>query len=231
MLLVVGYYWRGKRGEFEMNVFLKNLLDLFSDEDPVIYKAIRQKKDWLFVPLFLRGDLDQIKDIQGLLHFRKIEALLDDVLPFEKPRIPEEISLSNEKRKELDSAYEGYRVLRLETDIHTLKDAPFFAEYDFTQIDQRGYHALLANFYPCLSAEELEIKPDDDYSMVVNQLKPLMVGPKGQCILILESHLLIQDSFYAPVLRKIHANPVSSLELREELRQICKEKGIIYTEE
>ncbi len=214
-----------------MNVFLKNLLDLFSDEDPIIYKAVRQKKDWLFVPLFLRGDLEQVKDSQGLLHFRKIEALLDDVLPFEKTRLPEEIALSEEKKKELFSAHEAYRVLRLETDSTTLKDAPFYAEYDFTKIDQRGYHALLANFFPCLSMEELEITPNDDYSMVVNQLKPLMVGPKGQCVLILESHLLIQDSFYAPVLRKIHANPVSSLELREELRQICKEKGIIYTEE
>ncbi len=214
-----------------MNIFLKNLIDLFSDEDPVVYKAVRQKKDWLFVPLFLRGDLEQVKDSQGLLHYRKIEAIYDDVLPFEKPLLPKELLLSDEKKKELDSAFEDYRVLKLETDPNNLKDAPFFAEYDFTKIDQRGYHALLANFFPCLSMEELEISPTDDFSLVVNQLKPLMVGPKGQCVLILESHLLIQDSFYAPVLRKIHANPCSSLELREELRQICKEKGIIYTEE
>jgi len=214
-----------------MNVFLKNLLDLFSDEDPVVYKAVRQKKDWLFVPLFLRGDLVQVKDSQGLLHYRKIEAIYDDVLHFEKAAIPHELLLSNEKKKKLNSAYDAYRVLKLETDSNNLKDAPFFAEYDFTKIDQRGYHALLANFFPCLSIEELEISTNDDFSLVVNQLKPLMVGPKGQCVLILESHLLIQDAFYAPVLRKIHANPDSSMELKEELRQICKEKGIIYTEE
>ncbi len=214
-----------------MNVFLQNLMDLFSDEDPIIYKAVRQKKDWLFVPLFLRGDINQVADSQGLIHYRKIEALVDDVLPFEKAVLPEELSLSSDKEAEIKSAYKAYRVLRLETDPTMLSDAPFFVEYDFTKIDQRGYHALLANFFPCLSVEELDIKASDDFSKVVNQLKPLMVGPHGQCVLILENHLLIQDSFYAPVLRKIHANPSSSLELREELRQICKEKGIIYTEE
>lgn len=214
-----------------MNVFLKNFLDLFSEEDPIIYKALLAKKDWLFVPLFLRGDLNQIEDAQGLTHYRKIEALLDDVLPFDKPVLPGGFQLSDDKKKELLSAYEAYRVLRFETDKKTLKDAPFFAEYDFTKIDQRGYHALLANFFPCLSSEELELRQEDDWTKVANQLKPLMLGPSGQCVLILESHLLIQDAFYAPVLRKIHVNPESSQELKDELRQLCVEKGIIYTEE
>ena len=73
-------------------------MDLFSDEDPIIYKAVRQKKDWLFVPLFLRGDINQVADSQGSIHYRKIEALVDDVLPFEKAVLPEELSLSSIKK-------------------------------------------------------------------------------------------------------------------------------------
>lgn len=214
-----------------MNDFLKNFLDLFSEDDQVIYQALLKKKDWLFIPLYLEGDLKQTNDSEGLPHFRKIEALYDDVLPFEKAVVPEDMILLGDKKKEIVSAYESFRILHFHSDPKTLADAPFFAEYDFTKIDQRGYHALLANFFPCLNQEALEIDPDADYSLAVNQLKPLMIGPKGKYVLILESHLLIQDAFYAPVLRKIHVNPSSSGELKTELQNLCKEKGIIYTED
>ncbi len=214
-----------------MNLFLKNFLELFSDDDKTIYQALLTKKDWLFVPLFLKGDLDQVTDSQGLKHYRMIEALYDEVLPFEKVKLPKDLGYSEQQQTKLNESLENYRLLFLETDKKSCSGAPFFAEFDFTKIDQRGYHSLLANFFPCLSKEELELDPLADVSQAVNQLKPLMIGPKGRYVLILESHLLIQDSFYAPVLRKIHVASSSPEELKEEFRHMCKEKGIIYTEE
>ncbi len=214
-----------------MNEYLKNFLELFSEDDQTIYQALLAKKDWLFVPLFLKGNLNQIIDSQGLKHFRLIEALYDDVLPFDKAILVNESEYSLQQRRALNEAYENFRVLSLETDRKSMDGAPFFAEYDFTKIDQRGYHALLANFFPCLRKEELEIDPLADMSLAVNQLRPLMIGPKGRYVLILESHLLIQDAFYAPILRKIHVAVSASDELKDEFRHLCKEKGIIYTEE
>jgi hypothetical protein len=209
---------------------LDNLYHLFSDNDQEVYQALIDKKDWLFTPLFLRGDLNQVMDDLGKAHYRKIESLVDEVLPFEKVTLGTNLGLEKDKIILLQNSIEHFRTLYLERNVADVCDAPFFVEYDFAKIDNRSYYALLANFYPCMSQDELEINYNEVTNSIVEQLKLMMIGPKGRFVLIIESSLLINDSFFAPYMVRIHANRNADFLLREELRQIAKEKGIIYVE-
>lgn len=212
-----------------MNKQLKNFVDLFSDDDTVVYHAILAKKDWLFVPLFLRGNTLVSKDERNLVHYPFIEALYDDVLPFDKIVLDAEIPIKKSLKSKIESHLEQYLKLVL-LDFIPDDDTPFFAEYDFTKINEQTYHSLVANFYPCFSTRSLSIDLSLIETSFVEKMKCAMVGKKGEHVLIVDKASLLNDSLYAPILRAIHVRHDADSVLKEELRLLCKEKGIIYKE-
>jgi len=212
-----------------VNKQLQNFLDLFSDDDTTVYKALLAKKDWLFVPLYLRGNLEEVMDENGLKHFRLIESLYDDVLPFEKITISTNLPLKPALKAKIEASLSSYSKVSLFNFIPD-DDSPFFAEYDFTKINEQTYHALLANFYPCFPIKTLEINLSLVETSFLEKLKCAMIGKKGEHVLIVERTTLINDSLYAPILRAIHVRSNADPLLKEELHILCKEKGIIYKE-
>lgn len=201
-----------------MNPYLQNYIHLFSDDQATVIKAVKEKKDWILRPLFLPLDFTQKEDENGKKHFYHLEALLDDVICFS--------SLKSDLQ-----VIQNFRFVKFQTDlmVHSSSFPYAFIQYDFRKIDQKGYQELLANYYPCLSLEELEIK-EDASSNVVEAMKYFMVGEKNEAVLILDAQQLIHDAYYAPVIRQLIVHPSTPEELKELLKGIAKEKGVPYVE-
>ena len=195
-----------------MNKYLDNFNRLFSDDDKVVYQAILEKKDWLFHPLYLSGNLDITLDEQGKKHFKFLESLFDNVILFKK------------SKNELAN---NFRYVKFSNDLSN-EEALFFIEYDFTRIDEKGYHAIVANYYPCLSEEELHI----DYSSksVKEVLKTMMIGENNESVIILDQSALINDAFFAPIIRKVFVKESAPKEVKEVLINLAVDKDVEYVE-
>ena len=195
-----------------MNKYLDNFNRLFSDDDKVVYQAILEKKDWLFHPLYLSGNLDITLDEQGKKHFKFLESLFDNVILFKK------------SKNELAN---NFRYVKFSNDLSN-EEALFFIEYDFTRIDEKGYRAVVANYYPCLSEEELHI----DYSSksVKEVLKTMMIGESNESVIILDQSALINDAFFAPIIRKIFVKESAPKEVKEVLINLAVDKDVEYVE-
>lgn len=195
-----------------MNKYLDNFNRLFSDDDKIVYQAILEKKDWLFHPLYLSGNLDITLDEQGKKHFKFLESLFDNVILFKK------------SKNELAN---NFRYVKFSNDLSN-EEALFFIEYDFTRIDEKGYHAIVANYYPCLSEEELQI----DYSSksVKEILKTMMIGENNESVIILDENALINDAFFAPIIRKVLVKESAPKEVKEVLINLAVDKDVEYVE-
>lgn len=195
-----------------MNKYLDNFNRLFSDDDKIVYQAILEKKDWLFHPLYLPGNLDITLDEQGKKHFKFLESLFDNVILFKK------------SKNELAN---NFRYVKFSNDLSN-EEALFFIEYDFTRIDEKGYHAIVANYYPCLSEEELHI----DYSSksVKEILKTMMIGENNESVIILDENALINDAFFAPIIRKVLVKESAPKEVKEVLINLAVDKDVEYVE-
>ena len=195
-----------------MNKYLDNFNRLFSDDDKIVYQAILEKKDWLFHPLYLSGNLDITLDEQGKKHFKFLESLFDNVILFKK------------SKNELAN---NFRYVKFSNDLSN-EEALFFIEYDFTRIDEKGYHAIVANYYPCLSEKELHI----DYSSksVKEVLKTMMIGENNESVIILDQSALINDAFFAPIIRKVFVKESAPKEVKEVLINLAVDKDVEYVE-
>lgn len=194
-----------------MHKYLDNFNRLFSEDDQVVYKAVLEKKDWILDKLYIKGNIDVSLDENGQKHFAMLEALFDDVLVFKKhPYLPEN----------------NFRFVKFLKD--TKEDALFYIEYDFRKIDQKGYQSLVANFYPCLKEEELEI--DYQSEEVKETLKKYMIGKPNEAVLILDKNALLNERFFAPVMTRILAKENIPTELKEVLTNLAQEKNLKYEE-
>lgn len=196
-----------------MNKYLDNFNRLFSDDDQIVYQAILEKKDWICCPLYLPGNLDITIDEQGKKHFKFLESLFDNVILFKK------------SKNELAS---NFRYVKFLTSIINEEEAMFYIEYDFTRIDEKGYRAVVANYYPCLNEEELHI----DYSSkdTKEALKTMMIGENNESVIILDENALINDAFFAPIIRKIFVKESAPKEVKEVLINLAVDKDVEYVE-
>lgn len=195
-----------------MNKYLDNFNRLFSDDDKIVYQAILEKKDWICRPLYLLGNLDITIDEQGKKHFKFLESLFDNVILFKK------------SKNELAS---NFRYVKFLTSIIN-EEGMFYIEYDFTRIDEKGYRAVVANYYPCLNEEELHI----DYSSKDTKevLKTMMIGENNESVIILDENALINDAFFAPIIRKIFVKESAPKEVKEVLINLAVDKDVEYVE-
>ncbi len=196
-----------------MHRYLNNFYRLFSSDDQEVYKAILEKKDWILKPLYLPGDLSISKDKEGKNHFFGLEALFDDVLLFN--------SLNDER-------VNSYRYVKFKTNMNGNTHPHFYIEYDFNKIDQKGYQALVANFYPCLSKKDLEIKRDS--SDIKELLKLFMIGEENEAVIILEDKNLINNAFFAPVIKRVIVSKSAPFEVKEVLQKLAEKKEANYIE-
>lgn len=213
-----------------MEHYLANLEALYSDDDQVVYQAILAKKDWMFRPLFLAGNFTMTIDQNGKEHFPFIEALFDDVLLFNDLIISEKLCKNKKQRDKINKIIgQQFAKITFHGDINNNENTPhFYIEYDFAKIDQKGYQALVANFFPCF--ENINIDKTKLESSLVEQIKVGIIGKTGDFCLIIDKSQLLNNAFYAPVMKKVIVHKYAPKEVKDVLKQLTSDKEIIYEE-
>jgi hypothetical protein len=161
---------------------------LFSEDDSVVYQALQAKKDWMFRKLYLKVKFSKSEDAK--IPYPEIFATMDHAIHFDKlPGESEVIKKFNE----------SYRYKTLTENIE-LEKSSFLIELNLYSMDDKAYRDLVANFYPCMSIDELEIVNDGN---VMNLLKLPMIGKKGEWVLVISKDQLLNDNYYLPCFKKI----------------------------
>lgn len=204
-----------------MNKFLKNFYDLYSDNDEEVYRAIIEKKDWILDEFYIPGDLNIERDENGIRHFPMLEDVVNDVIslkpyPFMLPNMGEDSS--------------KYRYIVLYKKMKRELNPPlFWVKYDFRNIDEESYKALLANIFPRLPEEELEIEKDDNDD-IKRLMKFMMIGEDHEMVLIVHEDNNKEGIIKAPIIREILYNRNAPHELVETLETIAESKGVVAKE-
>ncbi len=73
-----------------MNKYIKNFYDLHSLDKVTSYKAILEKKDWLFQKLYIPYTFDK-KEENGKELYEELYALMDQAVLFKKLELDDEI--------------------------------------------------------------------------------------------------------------------------------------------
>lgn len=174
-----------------MNYYLQNFIDLFSEDDSVVYKALQAKKDWMFRKLYLKVKFTKVENKK--IPYPELFAAMDQTIHFDKlPGESEVIKKFNESFR--------YKVLTENLD---LEKSSFLIELNLYAMDEKAYKDLVANFYPCMPIEELEITNDGS---VLNLLKLPMIGKNGDWVLIISKDQLLNDNYYLPCFKKVILN-------------------------
>ena len=171
-----------------MNRYLENFVNLFSEDDATVIKAVKEKKDWMFRKLYLKVRFDKVDDEK--IPYPEIFAAMDNALHFETLKGTSKV---------IKSFNESFRFKTLSEQIKLEKDS-FLIELNMNALDDKAYRDLLGNFYPCMPIEELEIVNDGS---VLNLLKLPMIGSYGDWVLILGKDQLIRDNYYFPYFKKV----------------------------
>ena len=190
-----------------MNKFLKNFYDLYSEDNQICYKAILEKKDWLFqtlyIPIHFKETIEEEKSL-----YLELYGLLDTSFEFSKLEYSKEIfaSLDLEKVLKIISKFnEKFRFLKLINKLPTnFEEDTFYVEVNMHKMDDKVYKELVANFYPCLTREELELTYDENSDLEL--LKLPMVGDINEWVLILSNEALLNNRYYLPLCEMIYYN-------------------------
>lgn len=206
-----------------MNKFLKNFKDLYSDDDNVVYQALLEKKDWILQDLYMPGDLTITVSEDGSKHFKMLEDLVND-------------SILLDSYPFMDNIYkgmnEGFKNLRYKVFFKNIKKNRtnlFWVKYDFASITKSNYQRLVANYYPRLKEEELEIGTSD-FASLLDAMKVLMIGDEDESIIILHTDDLSDQYMEAPKIKTIVVHSSAAKEIKEALKQVAKAKNCEYEE-
>jgi hypothetical protein len=188
-----------------MNKYLKNFYDLYSEDDQVCYRAILEKKDWLFRKLYIPVSFDKVVE-DGKDLYKELYALMDSSFIFKSMYYNKEVFLDThyEDCLQIINAFNNqFRYLHLYEELDfTLGKDIFFVEIDPFKMDDKVYKDLVSNFYPCFnSPTDLELKYDKN--QMIELLKLPMINNHGY-VLILAKDVLLNDRYYLPIIKKLH---------------------------
>ncbi len=214
-----------------MNKYLKNFLDLYSEDDSIVYKAILEKKDWLFKKLYMPCNFLSVR-INNENVYPDLFALMDKTINFEPLALHDSVFEDHEELyiPTMNKFNECFRVRYFYDHYFTLVEpTTFWVEIDFGFLDDKGYKDLVANFFPCLTKEELELTYD--FSDIKELLKLAMCHEiEGSYVAILDKNNLINDRFLAPVVRKIIYSSTLSENKIAALRELAKNLNVALEE-
>lgn len=209
-----------------MNYFLTNLYKLYSSDDSVSYQAILEKKNWMFqklyVPISFKSKIVNQKDIYEELYALIDQAFVFKSLSYQKSKYGNYDSKKVKKMIDIFNQNYSYLYLTNVIDFDTEKDI-FYAEIDLSKISQETYKILVANFFPCLKEEELEIKLD--LTSIVEILKLAMLNEKG-FVFILENDKLLDKKLFLPVIKKLHYQSNLDQEKVETIEEIARRLNV-----
>lgn len=188
-----------------MNKYLQNFYNLYSEDDQTCYRAILEKKDWLFRKLYIPVSFDKVVE-DGKDLYKELYALMDSSFMFKQMYYKKDVFLDTPYEvclQMIKTFNESFRYLHLYEELDfTLGKDIFFVEIEPSRMDDKVYKDLVSNFYPCFSSpSELELEYTKD--SMLELLKLPMINLKG-FVLILSKEALLEDRYYLPIISKIH---------------------------
>lgn len=206
-----------------MNKYIENFYNLHSLNDEIVYKAIKEKKDWLFQKLYIPYTFCK-KEENGKEIYEELYALMDQAVIFKDLQLGDELFVEHPDKKEkiIDNFNKDFALLYLYSHLtKSMEKGTFFVEFDFYQMSDKQYKELVANFFPCIpSQEELDLFYDEN--SLQDLLKYGMYGENGKWVLIVSRQILINGRYYLPFAKKIYFNKnLINKEQEEGLQEIA----------
>lgn len=189
-----------------MNKYILNFYDLHSPKDEIVYRAVLEKKDWMFRKLFFECDFREL-EVDGVVTYPDLFGLMDQSFVFHKLNLnPSNFEKHEKDIKRINTAFNAkYRIRYCsEKIVKRNNNSSFYVEMDFSKLDKKAYNDLVCNFFPCVSnIKDLDLFFDENNE--VDLLKYPMIGEDGNWVFILDANLLVNDRCYMQnCLKKIH---------------------------
>jgi hypothetical protein len=212
-----------------MDKNILNFYDLYSPNDSIVYRAILEKKDWMFRKLFIPCDFHALV-VDGITTYPDLFGLMDQAMVFQKLTLnPSDFKDHERDTFKITKAFnEKYRIrYAYEKIVPSPEETTFWVEMDFTKLDKDTYNRLVANFYPCIdNIDEMDLFYDPTKD--IDLMKYPMYGEKGKWVFVLDAHLLVSDKcFMENCLKKIWYNSHNLDQLKiETLKEIASTNKI-----
>ena len=201
-----------------MERFFNNLINLFSDDNQVMYRALLEKKDWILSKFYIIATLENDCDFEDIIEGR---------IRFKKVLIDPNIFTDKELYKECDSLFlNQYRCLYLYNQIPDVEsDEDFIICFDFNYVDNESYKILFPNFYPCFYRDYL-IKSTGIKEADI--LKGAMDKALGDNVIILSNDNLDNSTFKCNVVSEIIVPNTLKSGYKTALSLLCSKLDIKY---
>jgi hypothetical protein len=187
--------------------------------------AINEKRLWIENEFYVPGNIDSKFYEDKMEHYPFIESLYNGTFLFSDVDFADQNFTVEECREVEDSAKE-LAVFNLFDSIDPTLDCYFWVKYDFRLMELSMYHDLVANLYHRLPYDALKIDKSKINEKSIDLMKSLIIGPKGQSVLIISKDKLLNMCYYCPVLVKIFYKKNCPTDLLSSLKEIANKNDI-----
>lgn len=205
---------------------IKNLENIFLGTNKELLESLNEKKIWIQRNFFVPGNLNFTKDENDLIHYNFIESLYNNVLLFESVNLNDKKYFSDEELKQINYASKNICILNLFDKIDVNANVPFWVEYNFNKMELSMFQDLFSNFYHKINFNLLKIDKKNLNNINLDLIKSLIVGEKGESIIILSKDKLLNLCYYCPILYKIYYKKNIDGELFKSLEEISRKNNI-----
>ena len=131
-----------------MNKYLTNFLNLYSDDDNLVYASVKEKQTWLNREFYLIMHLDDNSCLNDIF---------DNKLRFRKLYLNPYFFENQELYKEANNYFnDNFRVLYLLDELPTVDErSEFIVKVDFSKLSNSKYCELFPNYFPCVETNEI----------------------------------------------------------------------------
>jgi len=164
--------------------------------------AINAKRLWIENDFYVPGNVDAEIYVDKMEHFPFVESLYNGAFLFKNVDFADE-NFTIEECEEVEKSAKDLAVFDLFDQIDLKIDCYFWVKYNFRLMDLSMYHDLVANLYHRLPYEILNIDKSKINQKSADLMKSLIIGQKGQSILVISKDKLVNMCYYCPIVVKI----------------------------
>lgn len=187
--------------------------------------AINEKRLWIENEFYVPGNIDSKFYEDKMEHYPFIESLYNGTFLFSDVDFADK-NFTVEECKEVEDSAKELAVFNLFDSIDPTLNFYFWVKYDFRLMELSMYHDLVANLYHRLPYDTLKIDKSKINEKSIDLMKSLIIGPKGQSVLIISKDKLLNMCYYCPVLVKIFYKKNCPTDLLSSLKEIANKNDI-----
>ena len=176
-----------------MNKYLTNFLNLYSDDDNLVYQAVREKQTWLNKEFYLIMHLDDNTCLNDIF---------DHKLRFKRLYLNPYFFSDDELYKSANNYFnDNFRVLYLLDELPTVDErSEFVVKVDFSKLNNSQYCELFPNYFPCLETNEINKVESLELSSL---FQVAMNKELGDGVIIVSKDSLDDNAFICNVITEI----------------------------